>query len=307
MSNYIKKVGAIRSLRVNEVTRALREISTHMRPERREELLSICNALLAADCLALPEDDIAVGTDRYFDLPSVFAANEEVAGVVATNFPRLTEQNGGPVVPIDPNDFRFKINQGSQKKFGVELAPKPEFTPKPKLSTTDQYLEVCGRGKRVRISDISIEFVPTEDLKESVCLFKALSHNLDELDNLSFQIRARFPQGSKAREIDQSKYPSLRFSSIGQPICCMLCTRVNCKSLGRAEEEWKKLHAEPEPIKPEQLDPKACRQFVEHLVAFEELEAKRQEDWLLFLCVIANTKEISFESMSLFIENYKKC
>jgi len=114
VSKYIKKIGAVRSLRVNEAARDLRQISKYLRPELREELLSICNALLAADCLALPEDDIAVGTDRYFDLPSVFAANEEVAGELYRGCPRLTEQNGGPVVPeaIEPEnalDFACRL------------------------------------------------------------------------------------------------------------------------------------------------------------------------------------------------------
>lgn len=65
----------------------------------------------------LPEDDISVGLDRYTDLPKIIAnANEEVAGVVASDFPRLPEQSGGPVVPeaIKPEnalDFACRLTE----------------------------------------------------------------------------------------------------------------------------------------------------------------------------------------------------
>lgn len=62
-----------------------------------------------------------------------------------------------------------------------------------------------------------------------------------------------------------------------------------------------------EPIKPEQLDPKACRQFVEQLLAFDELEAKREADIEQLLVTLLSHPEIGLLSYVHFVEGYKKC
>ena len=94
----------------------LRDIARQVRPELRARLIRLAACIVTADYIALPEESEAVGTDRYFDLPSVIAANEEVAGVVTSDFPQLTEQNGGPVVPeaIKPEnalDFACRLTE----------------------------------------------------------------------------------------------------------------------------------------------------------------------------------------------------
>lgn len=113
---------------------------------------------------------------------------------------------------------------------------------------------------------------------------------------------------SKASKPNQRKYKTLGFSGRGKPLVCMACGKDNCVELRQAQEEWEKFHAEPqpEPIKPEQLDPKACRQFVEQLLAFDELEKNRAEDIDRILVALLSNPYIGVLSYLTFLEAYKK-
>lgn len=62
----------------------------------------------------------------------------------------------------------------------------------------------------------------------------------------------------------------------------------------------------PEPIKPEQLDSKACRQFVEQLLAFDELEKNRVLDIDRLLVSLLSSNQIGLLSYVLFLKGYTK-
>lgn len=97
----------------------LRDIARQVRPELRERLTRLATCVMTADYIILPEESEAElrGSLENFVSPSrMILINEEVAGELNSDFPRLPEQSGGPVVPeaIKPEnalDFACRLTE----------------------------------------------------------------------------------------------------------------------------------------------------------------------------------------------------
>lgn len=120
LPSFLVITGANAGLLHHKAAIELREIARQVRPELRERLLRVSNCIGAADYIALPE--VAEAEPKYrlegfVSPPRMMLINEEVAGeVVASDFPRLPEQSGGPVVPeaIKPEnalDFACRLTE----------------------------------------------------------------------------------------------------------------------------------------------------------------------------------------------------
>lgn len=163
-----------------------------------------------------------------------------------------------------------------QRVYGLVDKPKRDFgvTQTPKRSATDarttQYLQVCGRGlRKPPIVTILTSRGSTEITQEvwDHCKAVTLKKGL-----------------GKSGAIPSAAFGYFTFDKDSNEWIF---------SLGKLE--------------PERLDPAACRHFVEQLLAFDELEAKRKDDYLSLLFLLAYTHEISSESHNVFIEGYRKC
>lgn len=236
-------------------------------------------------------------------------------GLVASAPKRLFPDGQPPaparVVPEEPKQF---VSDGIKIEF-VPHTPAPDHR-------TDKYLEVCGRGKRLRVSDMGItldlripnNMRPTQVIDSSPINVKIgpsviwIKYNAEKNEWEEILAEPQPEPESKASKPNQRKYKTLGFSGRGKPLVCMACGKDNCVELRQAQEEWEKFHAEPqpEPIKPEQLDPKACRQFVEQLLAFDELEKNRVLDIDRLLVSLLSSNQIGLLSYVLFLKGYTK-
>lgn len=109
----------------------------------------------------------------------------------------------------------------------------------------------------------------------------------------------------KAQDVRSDKYLEVCGRALRKPDASSISITY-VRSKNRLIPMFERVHAEPEPIKPEQLDPKACRQFVEQLLAFDELEAKREADIEQLLVTLLSHPEIGLLSYVHFFEGYSK-
>lgn len=379
MNRFIEKRGECYALKSAPIREAVKELREHKgwgynSIAARELLTDIESALQLANCIALAEKHAP-----YTKAPQPEPKSkdrEQLERLLETHEPDIQSVYWPSGTALQKLEITFRsktmrgtcgasnykpVSAAAREVISVKnsnpvarvVSGDHEFTPKPKPSSTDKYLEVCGRGKRLRDSDMGItldlripnNMRPTQVIDSMPINVKIgpsviwIKYNAEK--NAWEEILAEPEQEpeSKASKPNLRKYKTLGFSGRGKPLVCMACGKDTCSSLRQALEEWEKFHAEPEPkattnkstsanylrwnkaykawevvaaepeqepVKPEQLDPKACRQFVEQLLAFDELEKNRAEDIDRILVALLSNPYIGVLSYLTFFEAYKK-